>query len=148
MSQKTSLKENGNASIEASAKESILEKVRRNVEKLKEAKKNTSSGFLKFQPGETKVLNFTGDFEPVQRSFKRKNAVGAEEETTKTMYGYKVMDMGNQDAGIITWEVSRQWSDSIDNLLVKGFLTLEVERKGSGTDTSYLFSPAVAATAK
>jgi hypothetical protein len=59
-----------------------------------------------------------------------------------------VMDMGNQDAGIITWEVSRQWSDSIDNLRVKGFLTLEVERKGSGTDTSYLFSPAVAATAK
>jgi hypothetical protein len=84
----------------------------------------------------------------VQRSFKRKNAAGVEEETAKTMYAYKVMDMGNQHAGIQSWEVSRSWSDTIDNLLIKGFLTLEVKRTGAGTDTKYLFSPAVAATTR
>jgi len=61
-------------------KVSILEKVRRNVEKLKEAKKSISSGVLKLQAGETKILQFTGDMEPVQRTFKRKNEKGIEEE--------------------------------------------------------------------
>jgi hypothetical protein len=142
--------------IEASAKanenvndkESILEKVRRNVEKLKEAKKSISSGFLKLQAGETKILQFTGDMEPVQRTFKRKNEKGIEEEgPMKTMYAYKVLDMAHQDEGVKIWEVSRTWSDNIDNLLEKGFLTLEVKRTGAATDTSYLFSPAIASTA-
>ena len=59
------------------------------------------------------------------------------------MYAYKVLDIKNQDKGIQVWEVSRSWSDSIDNLLVKGFLTLEVKREGAGTNTSYLFAPVV-----
>jgi len=59
------------------------------------------------------------------------------------MYAYKVLDIKNQDKGIQVWEVSRSWSDSIDNLLVNGFLTLEVKREGAGTNTSYLFAPVV-----
>jgi hypothetical protein len=53
--------------------------------------------------------------------------------------------MRDQYKGIQVWEVSRSWSDSIDNLLVKGFLTLEVKREGAGTNTSYLFAPVVSA---
>jgi hypothetical protein len=60
------------------------------------------------------------------------------------MHAYKVLDMKQQDEGIKIWEVSRSWSDDIDNLLVKGFLTLEVKRTGAATDTSYLFAPVVA----
>jgi hypothetical protein len=128
---------------EEKVKESILDKVRRNVEKLKEAKKNAGGSFLKIQPGEVKILQFTGDMEPVQRTFKRKKENGEEEESKKIMYAYKVLDMQHQDEGIKVWEVSKSWSDNIDNLLVKEFLTLEVKRTGAGTDTSYLFAPVV-----
>jgi hypothetical protein len=126
-------------------KESILDKVKRNVEKLKEAKKNAGGSFLKIQSGEVKTLQFTGDMEPVQRTFKRKKENGEEEENKKIMYAYKVLDMQRQDEGIKVWEVSKSWSDNIDNLLVKGFLTLEVKRTGAGTDTSYLLAPIVSA---
>ena len=34
------------------------------------------------------------------------------------------------------------WSDIIDNLLVKDFLTLKL-RIGAGTDTIYIFAPVV-----
>jgi hypothetical protein len=129
-------------------KESILDKVKRNVEKLKEAKKNAGGSFLKIQSGEVKTLQFTGDMEPVQRTFKRKKETGEEEQSKKIMYTYKVLDMEHQDEGIKVWEVSRSWSDNIDNLLVKGFLTLEVKRTGAATDTSYLFAPVVNANAK
>jgi hypothetical protein len=127
-------------------KESLLDKVRRNVEKLKEAKKNAGGSFLKIQPGEVKTLQFTGDMEPVQRTFKRKKENGEEEESKKIMYAYKVLDMQHQDEGIKVWEVSKSWSDNIDNLLVKGFLTLEVKRTGAATDTSYLFAPVVSSS--
>jgi hypothetical protein len=126
-------------------KESILDKVKRNVEKLKETKKNAGGSFLKIQSGEVKTLQFTGDMEPVQRTFKRKKENGEEEENKKIMYAYKVLDMQRQDEGIKVWEVSKSWSDNIDNLLVKGFLTLEVKRTGAGTDTSYLLAPIVSA---
>lgn len=124
-------------------KESILDKVRRNVEKLKEAKKNAGGNYLKIQSGEVKTLQFTGDMEPVQRTFKRKKENGEEEESKKVMYAYKVLDTQHQDEGIKVWEVSKSWSDNIDNLLVRGFLTLEVKRTGALTDTSYLFAPVV-----
>ena len=51
--------------------------------------------------------------------------------------------MQKQEEGIKAWEVSRTWSDSINNLLGKEFLTLEIKRTGAGTDTSYLFAPVV-----
>jgi hypothetical protein len=124
-------------------KESILDKVKRNVEKLKEAKKNAGGSFLKIQSGELKTLQFTGDMEPVQRTCRRKKENGEEEEINKIMYAYKVLEMQHQDEGIKVWEVSKSWSDNIDNLLVKGFLTLEVKRTGAATDTSYLFAPVV-----
>ena len=117
------------------------------MEKLKEAKKNAEGSFLRFQSGDVKVLHFTGDIEPVQRSFKRKNDKGEEEVSApKTMYAYKVLESQHQNEGIKVWEVSRSWSDNIDNLLIKGFLTLEVKRTGAGTDTSYLFAPIVSQT--
>lgn len=150
MSNQTS-NEDANASIanasEKEDKDGILDKVRKNVEKLKEAKKNAGGSFLKLQSGEVKILQFTGDMEPVQRTFKRKKENGEEEVSTKIMYAYKVLDMERQDEGIKVWEVSRSWSDNIDNLLVKGFLTLEVKRTGAATDTSYLFAPVVSASA-
>jgi hypothetical protein len=144
MSNQTSNKGNAQVNVNA-AKESILEKVRRNVEKLNEAKKNSGGGnFVKIQSGETKILQFTGDMEPVQRTFKRKNEqTGIEEDNVKIMYAYKVMDIKHQEDGIKVWEVSRTWSDNINNLLVRGFLTLEIKRTGAGTDTSYLFAPMV-----
>ena len=66
--------ESASASMEAKAseKESILDKVRKNVEKLKEAKKNAGGTFLKIQPGEVKVLQFTGDMEPVAANLQKK----------------------------------------------------------------------------
>lgn len=127
-------------------KESILDKVKKNVDKLRDAKKNSGGSFLKIQSGEVKILQFTGDMEPVQRTFKRKKENGEEEESKKIMYAYKLLDMERQDEGIKAWEVSRSWSDNINNLLVKGFLTLEVKRVGAATDTSYLFAPAVNAS--
>jgi hypothetical protein len=51
--------------------------------------------------------------------------------------------MDHQDEGVKVWDLSRSWSDTIDNLLAKGFLTLEVKRTGAGTDTNYLFAPVV-----
>ena len=135
---------NEKVNVVAPTKQSILEKVRRNIAILNEAKKNSSGNFMKIQSGETKVLQFTGDMEPVQRTFKRKNEqTGKEEESTKTMYAYKVLDMAHQDEGIKSWEISRTWSDSVNNLLDKEFLTLEVKRTGAATDTSYLFAPVV-----
>ena len=125
-------------------KESIFNKVKKNVEKLREAKKNSSGRFVKIQPGEVEILQFTGDVEPVHRTFTRKKEGGGEEVTKKIMYA-KVLDIKQQDEGIKIWEVSRSWSDSIDNLLVKEFLTLEVKREGAGTNTSYLFAPSVSA---
>ena len=53
------------------------------------------------------------------------------------------MDLDSQDEGVKLWQVSKSWSDSIDNLLIEGFLTLKVKRTGAGTDTNYLFSPVV-----
>ena len=126
--------------------ESILVRVIQNVEKLRESKKNSGGGFLKLQSGEVKILQFTGEMEPVERTFNRKKENGEDEKSTKTMYAYKVLDMERQDDGIKVWEVSRSWSDNIDNLLVKGFLTLEVKRTGAATDTSYLFAPVVNAS--
>jgi hypothetical protein len=138
-------KTNANENESKKDQERVLARVIQNVEKLWEVKKNSSSGFIKFQPGEVKILQFTGDMEPVQRTFTKKREDGKEEATKKIMYAYKVLDMEHQDEGIQVWEVSRSWSDSIDNLLVKGFLTLEVKRVGAGTDTSYLFAPVVSA---
>ena len=128
----------------ANENENALAKVKANVEKLKEVKKNAEGNFLKFQSGDVKILHFTGDIEPVQRSFKRKNDKGEEEVSApKIMYAYKVLESDHQNEGIKVWEVSRSWSDIIDNLLVKGFLTLEVKRTGAGKDTSYFFAPIV-----
>ena len=62
----------------ANENENALAKVKANVEKLKEIKKNAEGNFLKFQSGDVKILHFTGDIEPVQRSFKRKNDKGEE----------------------------------------------------------------------
>jgi hypothetical protein len=100
-------------------------------------------GEVSYQSGEAKTLEFTGDMEPVQRTFKRKKENGEEEENKKIMYAYKALDMQHQDEGIKVWEVSKSWSDNIDNLLIKGFLTLEVKRSGAATNTSYLFAPVV-----
>ena len=131
-------KENVNAKVE----DPRLAKLRENLAKLKEAKKEQSTGFLKISSGETKILEFTGDMEPVQRTFKRKNEkTGEEEASSKIMYAYKVIDLNNQDAGIVTWEISRSWSDNVDNLLSKEFTTLEIKRTGSSTDTTYLMAP-------
>ena len=115
------------------------------MEKLRESKKNSAGGFLKLQSGDVKILQFTGEMEPVSATFNRKKENGEDEKSTKTMYAYKVLDMERKDEGVKVWEVSRSWSDNIDNLLVKGFLTLEVKRTGAATDTSYLFAPVVKA---
>ena len=136
--------QNGTAvTANPNGKESILEKLKKNIERTQEAKSKMGGNFLRIESGETKVLQFTGDIEPVQRSFKRKKEDGTEEQSTKTLFSYKVMDLNSQDEGVKIWEVSKSWSDSIDNLLVEGFLTLKVKRTGAGTDTNYLFSPVV-----
>ena len=70
------------------------------MEKLREVKKNSGGGFLKLQSGEVKILQFTGEMEPVQRTFNRKKENGEEEKSTKTMYAYKVADMERQDLGM------------------------------------------------
>jgi hypothetical protein len=131
---------------EDSERKARLEKLRANLAKLKEVKKEQSTGFVKIQPGETKILEFTGDVEAVQKTFKRKNEkTGLEEDSApKTLFAYKVIDTNNRDAGVQTWEISRQWSDTADNLLQKGFLTLEIKRTGASmNDTHYLISPVV-----
>ena len=133
----------GTANAADSAKEQIIEKIKMNIARAQETKKNMGGTFLKIESGETKVLQFTGDIEPIQRTFKRKKDDGTEEESTKTLFSYKVMDLDNQDEGLKLWQVSKSWSDSIDNLLLEGFITLKVKRTGAGTDTNYLFSPVV-----
>lgn len=143
MSNTSNQAEVGNASAANPTKEQVIEKIKENIARAQEAKKNMGGSFLKFEPGETKILQFTGDIEPVQRSFKRKKEDGTEEQSTKTLFAYKVMDLDTQEEGVKIWEVSRSWSDSIDNLLVEGFLTLKVKRTGAGTDTNYLFAPVV-----
>jgi hypothetical protein len=164
MSKSNNSKENGSAkaSVEAKAGTTVsasassktgltheekLAMVKRNIEKLKESKKNTSATFFKIQDNEIKIVEFTGEIEPVQRTFTRKNEKGEDVVTTKIMYAYKLMDLERQDEGMKVWEVSKSWSDMIDNLLGKGFFTLEVKRQGSGTNTSYFFSPVVSAPA-
>jgi hypothetical protein len=84
----------------------------------------------------------------LRKTFTRKKDNGEEEESKKIMYAYKVLDMQHQEEGVKVWEVSKSWSDNIDNLLVRGFLTLEVKRTGAATDTSYLFAPVVGAETK
>ena len=133
----------GNASVAGPTKEQLIEKVKMNIARAQETKKNMGGSFLKIESGETKVLQFTGDIEPIQRTFKRKKDDGTEEEVQKTLFSYKVMDLDSQDEGVKLWQVSKSWSDSIDNLLIEGFLTLKVKRTGAGTDTNYLFSPVV-----
>jgi hypothetical protein len=64
-------------------------------------------GEVSYQSGEAKTFEFTGDMEPVQRTFKRKKENGEEEENKKIMYEYKVLDMQHQDEGIKVWEVSK-----------------------------------------
>ena len=76
-----------------SGKESILEKLKRNIERTQEAKSKMGGNFLQIESGETKILQFTGDIEPVQRHFKRKKDDGTEEQSTKTLFSYKVMDL-------------------------------------------------------
>ena len=101
---------------------------------------------MKIQPGDTKTLEFTGDMEAYRRHSKERiEKTGLEGESApKTLYAYKVIDVQNRDAGVQTWEISRQWSDTADNLLAKGFLTLEIKRTGSSiSDTNYLISPGV-----
>ena len=75
MSQETANK--GNAQVNEKVnvvtptKQSILEKVRRNIAILNEAKKNSGGNFMKIQSGETKILQFTGDMEPLYRERSR-----------------------------------------------------------------------------
>ena len=146
---KGSAQVNEKVNVVAPTKQSILERVRRNIAILNEAKKNSGGNFMKIQSGETKILQFTGDMEPVQRTFKRKNEqTGKEEESTKTMYSYKVLDMKKQEEGIKAWEVSRTWSDNINNLLDKEFLTLEVKRTGASNRYVVLIRTCGRATVK
>ena len=124
--------------------EIAIMKARQNIDRLKDAKKNMGGSFLKIAADETKILRFTGEIDAVQRSFTRKKEDGTDDTSTKTMFAYKVLDITtpeSSDEGIKTWEVSKTWSDSIDNLLTEGWLTIKVKRTGAGTNTNYLFSP-------
>lgn len=128
----------------ASAQET-LEKIRSNVARVQDEKRRMSSGFVKIEAGETKILQFTGDIDVVENTFTKKNDDGTEEQMTKKRFAYTVLDMStaeSQEAGFTKWTVSKQWSDMIDNFLLEQFLTLKVKREGAGTSTKYFMSPA------
>lgn len=141
-------KEKGNVENEQKLR---MEKLRQNLAKLKEAKKEQSTGFFRFDPGDTKILEFTGDMEAVLTKFLKKKENEPKEEydkrleevEPKLMYAYKVIDTENRDANVQEWKVSRQWSDRIDPLLAKGFWILEIKRTGLDMATKYEITPYV-----
>lgn len=134
---------------EVNDRKARLEKLRANLAKLKEAKREQSTGFIKINANDTKLLEFTGDMDTVMRSFKRMNKeTGKEEEgPAKQMYAYKVIDVENREAGVQTWEISRKWSDVVDNQLTEGFVILKIKRTGSAMDTNYLITVVLDANA-
>jgi hypothetical protein len=128
----------------------LAAKIQRNLEMMKEARNTeTPSDYFKMQSGQKTILQFTGDFSPEQREFQEKDSAGNVVKdkdgnvkmVKKIRYEYKVIDINNQDKGVLTWSVSSSVSKTIDEFLQEGFLTLKVSREGSDMGTKYYFVP-------
>lgn len=118
--------------------EDIMNQIRLNAEKNQESRKNDSK-FLAIQAGEKLTLEFTGNFGPVQQTFKDPKSG---EDKSVIRYSYDVVVLERKEEGIKTWNISKKWSNVVDNYLSEGFLTLRVQRDGSSmNDTNYLFIP-------
>ena len=89
MSNTSQAEHSGTASVANPTKEQLIEKVKMNIARAQEAKKNMNQPFLTIKSGESKVLQFTGDIEPIQKTFKRKKDDGTEEEVQKHYFRTK-----------------------------------------------------------
>jgi hypothetical protein len=134
------------ADAKSSDQDRAIAKAIRNIERLRDAKRAMGGNFLKIQAEETKILQFTGEMDAVEKIFKRPKDDGTTEDQKRIQISYQVLDVTtpqSQTEGPKRWDLSKSWSDQVDNLLQKGWMTLEVKRTGTGTSTKYLISPAV-----
>jgi hypothetical protein len=126
-----------NESATAVKTNELAAKIQKNLELMKQARDSEATGeFFKMQSGQKTVLQFTGDFEAVLREFQEKDASGNVVKDAsgnvkmvkKLRYEYRILDINNQDRGVMTWAVSKNVSKTIDEFLAEGFLTLKVSR--------------------
>jgi len=131
-----------NTNVQTSSKKLSEEAKRKLLElnaELQEQRNSADPNFIKFKKGgETKVLRF----EP---ELTRKENVKYPDNPKPILqckfYASERID-GNKWTRVREWTVAPTWSKLIIPLLVKGFVTLEVTRTGSGiNDTSYGVTP-------
>jgi hypothetical protein len=104
--------------------------------------------FVKLQAGEKIVLQFVT--EPLNEKIRIVDRVYTDEKTGKTSKSkrvqYTVLDprMAADDSSNSqekVFELAIRFAGQLNALLKKGMKLIEVERRGSGTATSYLFVP-------
>jgi hypothetical protein len=97
------------------------------------------SDYIKFKDGDQKILKFEAE--------RTREALVSYEENKDPVQQYKfyASELVNEQQSTWTqvkeWTISPKWANLVIQLLVKGFLTLEVIRKGSGMNTNYSITP-------
>jgi hypothetical protein len=103
----------------------------------------SSSEYIKFKQGyDSKVLNI----EPERTTPENVSYNGNQNPVLQyKFYARELIDKKAQKwTKVREWTVSPRWANLVVSLLLKGFLTLEVTRRGSGiNDTSYSVTPFV-----
>ena len=97
------------------------------------------SDYIKFRDGDRKILKY----EPERI---REALVSYEENQNPVLqYKFYASELLDEQQAIWSkvreWTISPKWADLVIQLLVKGFLILEVIRKGSGINTNYSITP-------
>jgi hypothetical protein len=102
-----------------------------------------SSDYIKFKQGyDSKILNI----EPERTKPENVSYNGNQNPVLQyKFYARELIDKKTQKwTKVREWTVSPRWANLVVSLLLKGFLTLEVTRRGSGiNDTSYSVTPFV-----
>lgn len=97
------------------------------------------SDYIKFRDGDRKILKYE-----VERT--REALVSYEENQDPVLqYKFYASELLDEQQAIWSkvreWTISPKWANLVIQLLVKGFLILEVIRKGSGMNTDYSVTP-------
>ena len=129
------------AKLSEEAKQKLLEL----QTQLQEQQRNSeNSMYIKFKKGQDyKVLRV--DAERVYTEYVQYNNGNQKSTLQYKFYASELIDKKQQKwSKVREWTVSPRWAKLIIPLLLKGFLTLEVTRTGSGiNDTSYSVTPFV-----
>lgn len=129
-----------------------LEKQLLEKKKQREEDKKKSSNFIKFDDGETKVLDFIHEMPRDEMVSYGKNKDGTPKEP-RPAYIFRAKELFDKDRNewseVREWTCAHQWGDTVIDMFLEKFFTLKITRKGSGVgDTNYSIVPYVKVSPK